>query len=141
MIKASEILEFLQQNMIYIDSNVEEEIRINDAISYNNLTEITLKLMEHMQLVLETNLEFHQDNMELYTENESNQCQIEAQQAEIKELKEELEKTAYQLYQEQLEKQQLLKANEKLQALSEEFNKLSKQKDTLFTIIELMLNK
>lgn len=141
MIKASEILEFLQQNMIYIDSDVEEEIRINDAISYNNLTEITLKLMEHMQLVLETNSAFHQDNMELYTENESNQCQIEAQQAEIKELKEELEKTAYQLYQEQLEKQQLLKANEKLQALSEEFNKLSKQKDTLFTIIELMLNK
>ena len=141
MIKASEILEFLQKNMIYIDSDVEEEIRINDAISYNNLTEITLKLIEHMQLVLETNSAFHQDNMELYTENESNQCQIEAQQAEIKELKEELEKTAYQLYQEQLEKQQLLKANEKLQALSEEFNKLSKQKDTLFTIIELMLNK
>ena len=141
MIKASEILEFLQQNMIYIDSDVEEEIRINDAISYNNLTEITLKLMEHMQLVLETNSAFHQDNIELYSENESNQCQIEAQQAEIKELKEELEKTAYQLYQEQLEKQQLLKANEKLQALSEEFNKLSKQKDTLFTIIELMLNK
>lgn len=141
MIKASEILEFLQKNMIFIDPDVEEEIRINDAISYNNLTEITLKLMEHIQEILETNSAFHQDNIELYTENESNQCQIEAQQAEIKELKEELEKTAYQLYQEQLEKQQLLKANEKLQALSEEFNKLSKQKDTLFTIIELMLNK
>jgi vacuolar-type H+-ATPase subunit I/STV1 len=141
MIKASEILEFLQNNMIYIDSDVEEEIRTNDAISYNNLSEITIKLMGHIQEVLETNSAIHEESLELYTQNEEMQCELEKQQAEMESIKKELEEKAYQLYQEQLEKQQLLKANERLQALSEEFNKLSKQKDTLFTIIELMLNK
>lgn len=141
MIKASEILEFLQNNMICIDSDVEEEIRTNDAISYNNLSEITIKLMERMQEVLETNSIFHEENMELHIQTEGMQCELEAQQAEMNAIKKELEEKAYQLYQEQIEKQQLLKANEKLQALSDEFNKLSKQKDTLFTIIELMLNK
>ena len=130
MLTANNLLEFLDNHDIIIDSDVKEEITFNDAISYNNLVEVAEELM----LVIK-DLKYELE------EDESNQCQIEAQQAEIKELKEELEKTAYQLYQEQIEKQQLLKANEKLQALSEEFNKLSKQKDTLFTIIELMLNK
>ena len=130
MIDASKILNFLDENNIIIDSDVREEIRFNDAISYNNLVEVVEELMLAIK-----------DSKQESDELEQLEAQVETQQIEIESLKKELETKAYQLYQEQLEKQQVLKANEKFQALSDEFNKLSNQKDTLFTILELMLKK
>ena len=130
MIDASKILNFLDENNITIDSDVREEIRFNDAISYNNLVEVVEELMLAIK-----------DSKQESDELEQLEAQVETQQIEIESLKKELETKAYQLYQEQLEKQQVLKANEKFQALSDEFNKLSNQKDTLFTILELMLKK
>lgn len=130
MIDASKILNFLDENNIIIDSDVREEIRFNDAISYNNLVEVVEELMLAIK-----------DSKQESDELEQLEAQVETQQIEIESLKKELETKAYQLYQEQLEKQQVLKANEKFQALSDEFNKLSSQKDTLFTILELMLKK
>lgn len=130
MIDASKMLDFLDENNIIIDSDVREEIRFNDAISYNNLVEVVEELMLAIK-----------DSKRESDELEQLEAQVETQQIEIESLKKELETKAYQLYQEQLEKQQVLKANEKFQALSDEFNKLSSQKDTLFTILELMLKK
>lgn len=130
MIDASKMLNFLDENNIVIDSDVREEISFNNGISYNNLVEVVEELMLAIK-----------DSKQESDELEQLEAQVETQQIEIESLKKELETKAYQLYQEQLEKQQVLKANEKFQALSDEFNKLSSQKDTLFTILELMLKK
>lgn len=130
MIDASKMLNFLDENNIVIDSDVREKISFNNGISYNNLVEVVEELMLAIK-----------DSKQESDELEQLEAQVETQQIEIESLKKELETKAYQLYQEQLEKQQVLKANEKFQALSDEFNKLSSQKDTLFTILELMLKK
>lgn len=130
MINATELLEFIDKYGIDVSPEIKTEIKENNTISYFDLVEFTHKLMWAYMSIEQMNSE--QENVEQ---------QIETQQLEINELKKELEITSYQLYQEQIEKQKIIESNEKLQALSTEYNKLSNQKDILFTIIELMLNK
>lgn len=171
MIDISKVLDFIEVNEIEIDSELLESVKFNNTASYNELQIILEAIIDtigdmntNIIKPFEAIIKAYQDKLieasDAYAEleqkinegtleqPESDDFYIESLKDEIdkltkdnKQKAEELEKIGYELYTLQIENQKLADVNEKLQALSAEFNKLCGQRDILFLIIENMLNK